>query len=818
MRFDAAQISRFVFFGLLGIIAIVVGYVAFSYVKYSNIADAKLEKGPFPNSSTLFAAPRTVGVGDDATKAGIAAKLNESGYEEDAKTNSYGWYHLTPDGIEIFPGKQSETESEPAVLRIKDGKILSIIALSDNSTRPEYALEPAVLSTMFDENRAKRRLVKFEDIPPVMVNAVVSIEDKRFFQHSGFDPLRIVKAVFMDLRQGRKAYGASTLTQQLAKMIWLDPRKTFARKFEELLITVHLERKLTKQKIFEYYANQVPLGRRGSFGISGFGEAAQAFFGKDMKQLNLPEAATLAGLIQQPSALNPFRWPDRAKARRNVVLKLMLDNGYISRMEYTQAAESPMNVTKQGIESTDAPYFVDHVNEQLADQFGERDFQQSGSRIYTTLDLDLQHDAAMAVADGVKHLDEILTKRNKGQPFEAPQVALICLDPHTGEVKALIGGRNYGMSQLDHTNAERPSGSIFKPFVYATALNGGLLNSPNMMTTSSIVDDDPKTFLWNGDEYNPHDMHKNWLGPVTLRTAFAHSLNVPAIEVAEQAGYRNVADLAHKAGLENVRATPSMALGTYNVTAMDMAGAYTIFANDGVMVSPRLISHIVDKSGKDIWTSEAETKRVLDPRVNFLVVSLMQEVLRSGTAAGASRYGFNLPAAAKTGTSQDAWFAGFTSKLLCIVWVGLDDYKDIKMQGADAAMPIWAEFMKHAHEHRAYRNVSQFSIPSGIVSAQIDNGSGQLATGGCPPTDLRTEYYLDGTAPTQYCPLHSGGTEVTGWQEPLPNVPATGLPPTAQVVPPTTTLDPPQAPQTDTNSQKDKPKKGLFEKLKKLFH
>lgn len=802
-------------------VAIFVGFVAFSYVKYSNIADLKLEKGPFPNSSVLFAAPHTVGVGDEATQSAIAGKLQESGYEEDAKTNPYGWYHLRPDGIEIFPGKQSETESEPAVLRIQDGKIVSIIALSDNSSRPEYALEPAVLGAMFEQNRVKRRIVKYEDIPQVLVDAVVSIEDKRFFSHAGFDPIRLVKALWVDVRTGRRGQGASTLTQQLAKNFFLDSRKTIPRKLEELLITIHLERKLTKQKIFEYYANQIELGRRGSFGIDGFGEASQAFFGKDIKQLTLPEAATLAGLCQLPNYRNPFRWPDRATARRNLVLKAMLDNGKITEAQYTEAVNTPLVVTKQGIESTDAPYFADHVNEQLADQFADHDFQESGSRIYTTLDLDLQRDAATAVADGIKAVDDILSKRNKGQPFELPQVALICLDPHTGEVKALIGGRNYGMSQLDHTLAKRPSGSIFKPFVYATALNGGLWNSPNMMTTSSIVDDDEKTFIWNGEEYNPHDMHKSWMGPVTLRTAFAKSLNVPAIEVAEQAGYHNVADLAHKAGLENVRGTPSMALGTYNVTAMDMAGAYTIFANDGVMVEPRLISHIVDKSGKDIWNSEAVTKRVLDPRVNFLVVSLMQEVLRSGTGAGAYRYGFNLPAAAKTGTSQDAWFAGFTSKLLCIVWVGLDDYKDIKMQGAEAAMPIWAEFMKKAHQHRAYRNVTQFNVPAGIVTAQIDNASGQLATNSCPPAEVRTEYYLDGTAPSQFCPLHAGGgTTVTDWQTPLPSVPITGLPPSAQMTPPPP-VESPETVQADASSQKDKqatPKKGLFDKLKTIFH
>lgn len=823
MSLNAARISRFVFYGLIGVLAIILGFVCFSYVQYSRIADQKLEQGPFPNSSTLFAAPRTVGVGDEATRAEIANKLNESGYTEDAKANPLGWYHLRPDAIEIFPGNQSKTDSEAAVLRFQGSKISGITALSDNSQRTEYALEPAVLSMMFDKYREKRRIVKFDDIPPVLVKAVVSVEDKRFFQHSGFDPIRLVKAILIDIKDRRSSQGASTLTQQLAKMVWLDPRKTLVRKFHESLITIHLEQKLTKQKIFEYYANQVPLGRRGSFGIRGFGEASQAFFGKDIKQLSLTEAATLAGLIQEPSARNPFRWPDRAKARRNIVLKLMLDNGYISQSQFSEAVNAPMIVTKQGIESTDAPYFVDRVNDTLADKFGEHDFQESGSRIYTTVDLDLQRDAAAAIEKGTKEIDEILAKRHPNEPFDLPQVALICLDPHTGEVKALVGGRNYGMSQLDHTVARRPSGSIFKPFVYATALNTGLAaDVTNLMTTSSMVDDSPKTFMWDGKEYSPKDFHKNWAGQVTLRTAFIRSLNVPAIEVAEQAGYGAVASLAHKAGLESIRPTPSMALGTYNVTPLDMAAAYTIFANGGIMVAPRLISHIVDKSGKDVWTSEEETKRVLDPRVNFLVVSLMQDVLRSGTGAGAYRRGFTLPGAAKTGTSQDAWFAGFTSKLLCIVWVGLDDYKDIKMEGAQAAMPIWAEFMRRAHQHRAYRDVTQFSVPDGIVSAQIDSTTGQLATGSCPQNMVRTEYYLTGTAPTQFCPLHAGGTEVTDWQQPLPNVPATGLPPTAQVVQPST-IPPPEtseSPQADPSSQKDKnePKKGLFDKLKKIFH
>ncbi len=676
-----------------------------------------------------------------------------------------------------------------------------------------------MLSSLFDKNREKRRLVRYNDIPPLVVQAVISIEDKRFFQHSGFDPVRIVKAVMVDLRDRRKAQGASTLTQQLVKMLWLDSQKTFSRKLDELLITIHLESKLTKQQIFEYYANEVDLGRRGSFAIRGFGEAAQAYFGKDLRSLTLSEAATLAGLIQEPSFRNPVRHPERAVARRHTVLKLMLDNGYISESQFEAADKAALSTSRQGIESADAPYFVDLVNERLASDFGDHDFQDSGSRIYTTLDSELQRDAAEAAAIGMREVNKILAKRGKpGTAVDEPQLALICLDPHTGEVKALIGGRNYGASQLDHAIAKRPSGSIFKPFVYAAALNTGLQNRPDPLTPSTVVKDEARTFYYGGKPYEPVDFHKGaWLGDVTLRTALAKSLNVPAVEVAEATGYGTVADLAHKVGLEDVRPTPAMALGAYDATPLDMAGAYTIFANGGVMVKPRMITRIVDRNGRQLWASEPAKKRILDPRVTYLMVSMMSEVLRSGTGAGVHARGFNLPAAAKTGTSHDAWFAGFTDKLLCVVWVGLDDYQDLKMEGAKAALPIWAEFMRRAHQHRDYRNTQQFAVPEGVVSAQVDSQSGQLATSACPPQQTRPEYYLMGTQPASFCSLHVGGsTEIAGWETAgspartvLPNLPSPPVSPDA--------VAPEGNPQAaDINRAKEK--KGLMDKLKSIFH
>jgi penicillin-binding protein 1B len=816
----AVKIRRLLAVGLAAVVVTAFAFLAFFYAKYARLADEKLAHGPFPKSSMLYAAPQVIGVGDPGTPLQLAERLRDSGYAEDSRANASGWYHLRPDAIELFPGPQAYTTGQPGVIRFQDGKISSIIDLTDNSPRTEFTLEPALLSSLYDKNREKRRLVRYEDIPPILVDALISAEDKRFFQHSGFDPIRIVKAVFVDVREGRKTEGASTLTQQLAWMLWLDHRKTFGRKFAELMISIHLERKLTKQKILEYYANEVDLGRRGSFAIRGFGEAAQAYFGKDIRQLTLPEAATLAGLIQEPSFRNPVRWPERARNRRNVVLRMMLDNGFIKKSQYEEAIDTPVVIAKQGMESADAPYFVDLVNGQLMDDFQDRDFQDSNSKIYTTLDPDLQRDAGEAVTLGMRELDARLAKRHKtGTPVQDPQVALICLDPHTGEIKALIGGKNYGTSQLDHVNAKRPSASTFKPFVYAAALNTGLYANPNPITPSTLFPDEPRVFSVAGQPpYEPTDYHHSE-DPVdvTVRTALVKSLNIPAVEAAEATGYGTVADLAHKAGLEEIRATPAMALGSYDVTPMEMAAAYTIFGNKGVMVKPRLISKIVDKSGSDVWTSEPETEKILDPRVTYLMVNMMQEVLRSGTGAGVRSRGFTLPAAGKTGTEHDAWFAGFTSKLLCVVWVGLDDYQDLKEEGAHAALPIWTEFMKRAHKHRAYRDATDFTIPEGVVSAQIDPQTGGLATSACPK--VITEYYLVGTQPVQFCSLHQGGgTEIAGWDAAPAPGPSGTTPPTVITQQSASTPPPysdPNAPARQNGQQQKK--QGFFDKLKSIF-
>ncbi len=797
--------------------------LSFVWVKYSKLIDAKLTAGPFAHTSLLFAAPGVVMTGDDATPDQIAAELRHAGYSE-SNRNPLGYYTLAKGEIDIYPGPQSAFDPEGGVIRFTGNHVSRIINLRDNTDRTEYLLEPELISNLFDKNREKRRIVHYPDIPPVLVDAVISAEDKRFFQHSGFDPIRIVKAIFVDLRTQRKEEGASTLTQQLARGFWLNRAKTWRRKLAEVIITIQLEQRLTKQQIFEYYCNWVDLGRRGSFGIRGFGEAAQAYFGKDISRLTIPEAATLAGLIQRPSRTNPFRWPDRARGRRNVVLMLMRENGYLTAAQYEDAASPPLVLVKPDMESTEAPYFVDAVNDALLDQFQDRDFQSTAYRVYTTLDLQLQRDAAEAVRIGMQEVDKTVAYRRKRDPnYPELQCALIAIDPHTGEVKAFIGGRNYGQSQLDRLMAEREPGSVFKPFVYATAMNTAISGAPTPITPVTMLSNEPTTFWFDNKPYEPANFKNEYSDQVTVRDALAHSLNVPTVEIAQQVGFQNIVDLARRAGMNlNIQPTPAIALGAYDVTPVEIAGGYTIFANHGEYVKPYFLSSIRDARGDEIYHDKPDTRQVLDPRVAYLMDSLMEEVLRSGTGVQVRGRGFTLPAAGKTGTSRDGWFAGFTSKLLCIVWVGFDDHRDIKLEGAHSALPVWTEFMKRAHEHREYRGVTDFDPPPGIVSVPIDPETGQLATANCPRT--RTEYFIEGTQPVEICHLHGGGAiRVAGWETSVPA--ATGAAPTAPPPPPVqahngspgrnpTTVIPTPQPPPPAQAQK---KKGFFGRLKDIF-
>ena len=741
--------------------------VAFSYfyIKYDRIIEKRFRTPVFANSAKIYALPRTISDGEKVTAKEIAADLRSAGYTDQDGESKFGTFHVVKGGIEITPGDESYHSPEPARIDIEEGQVSKIT--SRGTELSAYELEPQLVTSLFDAERSKRQIVKYNDIPPVMVQAVLAIEDRRFFEHSGVNFVRTFEAMWEDLLRQRRAQGGSTITQQLARGFFLTPEKSIKRKLTEMLIAEELEQKFTKQQIFEFYANWVDLGQRGSFAISGFAEASKAYFGKDLKDITLPEAALLAGLIQRPSYLSPYRHPERALERRNLVLETMVDTHAITREQAEKAKATPLKLAPPNVEASDAPYFVDMVRDTLIGKYSETELNDSSYRIYTTLDPDLQKAAAQAVENGIKSVDEqvkkLRTKRIKvGKKYETKvmegpqaQVALVVLDPHTGAVLALVGGRNYAWSQLNHAIAKRPTGSIFKPFVYAAAMNTAIDGSQQVITPASTVTDAPSSFVYGDQIYEPRNYKEEYKGDVTLRYALAMSLNNATVKVAEEVGYDKVADLAKSAGITSVNATPAMALGSYDASPLDMAGAYTVFSNAGVRLSPILLRSVRNAKGDVIANYTTDQKPILDPRIAYVMTNMMEGVINNGLGYTAVRLrGFTPPAAGKTGSSHDGWFAGYTSNLLCIVWVGYDDYSDLRLTGAQTAGPIWADFMKKAALLPQYSNMREFGQPTGVVDVQLDKVTNRLATASCP--DDYTSAFVAGTEPHDTCDEQQG--------------------------------------------------------------
>ena len=749
--------------------AAVLTVFGYYYVKYQHIVDERLKQPLFKNTAKIFASPREVRPGQKLPVRLIAAELRQAGYTlyGSQKDSPMGTYRENDGSITVFPGPQSYHAQDSATINVSDGVVDSI---TDEHNQPlaSYELEPVLITGLSeDANRTKRRLITYDEIPQHLVHAVLAIEDRRFFEHSGVNYFRLMEAVMRDVTTGQKAQGGSTLTMQLARGFFLTPEKRIKRKIIEIVITFQLEHRFTKKQIFELYANQINLGQRGSFAINGFGEASQAYFGKDMRQLDLAESALLAGMIQRPNYFSPFRHPDRAIERRNRVLDAMVETGAITKQQAETAQAESLHLTTASVDASEAPYFVDLVHEQLLQKIGERDANLEGLRIYTSLDPDLQRLATAAVDSTIHVVDERVEKlharRNrvkKGEtpppptPITYPQVALVALNPHTGQVLALVGGRSYGTSQVNHAVAHRPTGSIFKPFVYATAFQTAVEGTPlpgqdALFSPVTMLDDQQTTYDVGDKEYTPRNFQDEYYGIVTARYALMRSDNNATISLASMVGFDRVAALARDAGVKSARGTPAMAIGAYDATPLDMAGAYTVFANGGVHLDPWMLASVRSATGDVMTDYTPSSREVLDPRVAYLTTNMMEAVMNGGTAARVRSLGFTAPAAGKTGTSHDAWFAGFTSNLLCIVWVGNDDYTDIKIQGADAAAPIWAEFMKKAVQLPQYSDTKEFSTPAGVDLVSLDKATNLLPDSACPET--YTAAFLEGTAPTDTC-------------------------------------------------------------------
>ena len=756
-------------------ICVLAFFIAFAsfYRKYSRIVDERIRRPIFNEPAQIYAGAERVEVGDTLTPTAVIAELRGAGYASAVENTSSDTGTFSQHGatLQVSPGPASYHPNQTATIHFANGQVESI---TDAKGQPlnSYELEPQLVTGFFDaQQRAKRRLLTYEEIPQLVTNAIVSIEDRRFFEHRGINYGRLLEGLMTPILHHRRMQGGSTLTMQMARAFFLTNERSLHRKLAEMTIAVVLEHRFTKEQILTIYVNQVSFGQHGSFAINGFGEASQVFFGKDIKNVTLPEAALLAGVVNGPTIFSPFQHPAAATRRRNLVLQAMFDNHIITRDQMIAAKATPLKVAPPNSQAKDAPYYVDLVRDRLLSRYQESDLTNGGLRVYTTLDRQLQQAAAEAIQVGMKQVDEAIIRRRtrriregKGKnatvrtevtPGPLPQVALIALDPHTGEVLALSGGRDYSASQLNHALAKRPTGSIFKPFVYATAINTGLTGDPaKAYTEITMLDASEGTFDFNGKPYTPHNFDpKDSVGQVTARQALAHSINTATVRLAEALGYDKVAQLAQAAGIEDVKPTPAMALGAYDATPLDMAGAYTVFANEGVRLAPVFIRSVQARNGDPLQSEASQKKEILDSRVVYVMTDMLQAVISNGTAS-LVRARFDSPAAGKTGSSHDAWFAGYTSNLLCIVWVGNDDYTDIKIQGAHAAAPIWTEFMLRARKLPRYHDMKPFAPPTGVVRVLIDKVSNLPANQTCP--DNYETYFIDGTVPAATCDQPNG--------------------------------------------------------------
>ena len=825
---------------LLGVVFAVLlttaGIYTYYYVKYSRMIEARLAGRVLQNTTQLFSAPQHIATGQVWTAEELTTYLTRVGYRPQRDDHSLGQFTVQGNTVDIRPSKFSYFASGNALSVEFSGKtIRNIRPLAGGTDLGSGEIEPELITNLFDSAREKRRPVLYQDLPPVLVRAIMSAEDKRFLEHGGFDFVRIMGAAWADLRHSSGHYqGASTITMQVARTFFFSNERTWRRKIAEAMVALELEQRFSKQQIFELYANEVYLGNRGSFGIRGFSEASVAYFGKDMRQLSLAECAYLAGIIRAPNYYSAAdRHPERGAQARDRVLTQMLDNKYITEADIQDAKREPIKLVRTSVAGSEAPYFVDMVKDHLLAKYSESELVSQNFRVYTTLDPALQRAAAAAVDAGMKNVDKLLTKKYEkwrrvqakvgtNEAIPQAQVALVALDPHTGEIKAVIGGRDYGQSQLNHALAHRQPGSVFKPFVYAAAFDNAVDNVQPIVTPATTLDDEPTTFSFDGKDYTPNNYGQKFMGHVTVREALTNSLNVATVKVAELIGYGRVVQIARQMGLgTNIQPTPAVALGAYEMTPVEVAAGYTTFATVGTRAEAEFLKRVVGADGKTLEEIEPQTRAALDPRVAYLVTSVMKDVLNRGTGATVRARGFSLPAAGKTGTSRDGWFAGFTSNLVCVIWIGFDDNRDLGLAGGVAAAPVWADFMIRATALPAYHDVKDFPAPEGIQAVMIDPESSELATPSCPTT--RSEVYVTGSAPTQLCELHGGAASAGSWLshifgggQPKPQVGPDGRP----LIPDQSSAGPPPPDAdrtTPADGQSGQKKKNALQKIFGIF-
>lgn len=723
----------------LALLILLAGFLTATYYwfEFSDRIDRRLLSGEvYTPAAGIYSAPKILRAGEKTSMIELIDYLKTAGYvEKNARADSTRSRYSTDAGkLVIEPGYTALIDGKKAFPPVavkfsKDGKeVASIVARQTGSEEPKVRLEPKMLSTVAAEGDGRRRTVTFNDLPPHLIKAITVTEDRAFFEHYGVNFRGIARALWRRYESEEDSplsnQGGSSITQQLVKNLLLNNDPTLRRKITEAFMSVILETRLTKEEIFTLYANQIYLGQQSGVSIYGVGEASNVYFGKDVSQVTLPESAFLAGIIRSPNRYNPFKNHEKVTERRNQVLDSMLEAGEISNQQSTEGHASELTLqpmsTKKDLQGM--PYFSQYAIDELPKIVSDPEALQH-LRVYTSIDPDLQRMAYDTVNRRLERLDKYFPKKAKGNL----NAALVAIRPKTGEIVAMVGGRDYMENQFNRaTNAKRQPGSVFKPFVYATAINSPYDASSRLFTTATIFKDEKKVFTFGQDTYAPNNYGDAFSGKeTTLRDALVKSKNTITVDLGMQVNIGKVMNLAHKAGMPKVeKAYPSMALGTAEATPLEVATAYTTFANLGDRVLPSPITQVTAGDGTIVATPQPDRKPVVRPDVAYIMDDIMKDVINRGTAAEAQAWGFRNVSgksafAGKTGTSRDGWFVGFTPELVCVVYVGFDDGDDLGMKGSDSAMPIWADFMKQAlGEHPEWNG--DWTMPAGVRKAEID--------------------------------------------------------------------------------------------------
>ena len=741
----------------VGLAAFAGGFLASRQIAaLDRIVTERFEGKQFVVPSRVFSAPTILYPGLDVDLVDLRGMLRRLGYREAAGARAlpvgqYVWgTHRIRVHLRAFEHPSRPEPARDVVLRLRGNAIEEIREMPRGSELGAVLLEPEPLGAYYGPHHEQRELVTLATVPPHLVDAVLAVEDQRFETHPGIDLKRIGGAVLANLRAGSIREGGSTLTQQLVKNFFLTPERTLARKAQEAAMALLVEARYDKRQILEAYLNEIYLGQRGATAVHGVGEAARLYFGKSGRDLTVAESALLAAIIQSPNGISPHRDPERAMSRRNLVLQLMRAQGRIEESTYLAARSEPLRVAAITPDSGDVRYFLDRLRRQLSDSYDQQVLTSEGLRIYSTLDRRTQRIAAIALRDGIADLEKRRPELVSDDRSRAVQGCLVALRPQTGEILALVGGRDYGVSQFDRcTQARRPTGSIFKPFVYIAALEpraGG----PDI-TLAHHLDDSPLSVATPSGPWEPENYDHEFHGSVTVRQALERSLNVATARLAQQVGIPRVAEVARRLGITSrLPEVPSLALGTAEVSPLEIARAYATLASGGVRPEIQTIEDLVDVSGRTLERRQLRIERVLDPGTAFLVTSLLAGVAERGTAARVRSTGLRGPIAAKTGTTdgeRDLWFVGFTPELVAVVWLGFDEPRSLGVPSSVGALPIWRRFVRELSGGQI-RGV--FRPPPEIERVEIDPVTGALALRGCP--ERRSEYFLKGTLPESVCP------------------------------------------------------------------